>query len=284
MKPDPRFIGQGLEFWAYVRALSQHLGYTKKTKKADKEPPSIAAHTLSELKTALQALGFSSIQLETPDGQASMFGQKLEAYFAYRAAACNRTIQNNLMNLEEAEHIFNRLKNDLNPMCPLPVNKQSDEKKIYAYFTGIINMILEQHIGSDKIDYEPQKLVTITRNNAPLRTFSRRVDGCFPGTTDPKAIWEIKEYYHTTSFGSRIADGVYETMLDGLERHELQQNHGIQIHHTLFIDARYTWWDKGKSYLCRLVDLLHMGYLSELIVGREVLERLPEIVQDWKRL
>ncbi len=29
------------------------------------------------------------------------------------------------------------------------------------------------------------------------------------------AVWEIKEYYDSITFGSRIADGVYETMLDG---------------------------------------------------------------------
>ena len=32
------------------------------------------------------------------------------------------------------------------------------------------------------------------------------------------ALWEIKEYYYTTTFGSRVADGVYETLLDGLEQ------------------------------------------------------------------
>ena len=37
------------------------------------------------------------------------------------------------------------------------------------------------------------------------------------------ARWEIKEYYGTTTLGSRVADGVYETMLDGLELRELQR-------------------------------------------------------------
>ena len=38
---------------------------------------------------------------------------------------------------------------------------------------------------------------------------------------DPLAVWEIKEYYYTTTFGSRVADGVYETLLDGMELREL---------------------------------------------------------------
>ncbi len=39
----------------------------------------------------------------------------------------------------------------------------------------------------------------------------------------------------------------------------------------------------GRSYLCSLIDMLHMGYVDEVIVGREVLTRIPEIAQKWKR-
>ena len=48
----------------------------------------------------------------------------------------------------------------------------------------------------------------------PLRTLARRVDGAFPSAVNPVAVWEIKEDYHTTTFGSRVADGVYETQID----------------------------------------------------------------------
>lgn len=54
-------------------------------------------------------------------------------------------------------------------------------------------------------------------NGLPVRTLARRVDGAFPSVINPVAIWEVKEYYHTTTFGSRVADGVYETLLDGME-------------------------------------------------------------------
>ena len=47
------------------------------------------------------------------------------------------------------------------------------------------------------------------------------------------------------------------------------------------LDARYTWWDCGRSYLCRIVDMLHMGYVDEVLVGRQVIERLPQIVPLW---
>jgi len=86
---------------------------------------------------------------------------------------------------------------------------------------------------------------------------------------------------YTTTFGSRVADGVYETLLDGLELEELRKEEGINVLHYLFVDDRFTWWNCGKSYLCRLVDILNMGYIDELIVGREVVERVPDLVKTW---
>ena len=114
-----------------------------------------------------------------------------------------------------------------------------------------------------------------------MRTFARRVDGAFPGSVNPIAIWEIKEYYYTTTFGSRVADGIYETLLDGLEIEELREHEEIDIKHYLFVDAHDTWWTQGKSYLCRIIDMLHMGYIDEALFGYEVVERLPAIVVEW---
>lgn len=94
----------------------------------------------------------------------------------------------------------------------------------------------------------------------------------------------MKEYYYTTTFGSRIADGVYETLLDGMEIEELQEHEGINVRHYLMIDSHTTWWKSGRSYLCRLVDMLHMGYVDEVLFGYEVVERLPQIVAEWVSL
>ena len=107
------------------------------------------------------------------------------------------------------------------------------------------------------------------------------MDGAFPSVVNPIAVWEIKEYYYTTTFGSRVADGVYETLLDGMEIEELATAEGIDILHYLMIDAHYTWWECGKSYLCRIVDMLHMGYVDEVLVGREIFSRLPSLVNSW---
>lgn len=47
------------------------------------------------------------------------------------------------------------------------------------------------------------------------------------------------------------------------------------------VDDYNTWWNMGKSYLCRIVDMLHMGLLSEALFGREVIDRIPVIVAEW---
>jgi len=133
-------------------------------------------------------------------------------------------------------------------------------------------------------------LTTVTRNKEPFRTLARRIDGAFPGPVDPIEVWEVKEYYYTTTFGSRVADGVYETLLDGMELEELvaarkalavKPNWPAPIQHLLMVDAHYTWWVKGRSYLCRIIDMLHMGYVDEVLFGAEVAVRLPAIARSW---
>lgn len=185
------------------------------------------------------------------------------------------------MDVNRAKRKYLALKKKLKPNCPLPKNKQKDDKNGPAYFTCIINMLIEANLNGMPCDYDLRVLTTVTRNNAPLRTLARRVDSAFPGAINPIVIWEIKEYYYTKTFGSRVADGVYETLLDGMELEELADHEGIDVKHLLMVDAHYTWWECGKSYLCRIIDMLHMGYVDEVLFGSEVLERIPTIVQEW---
>jgi len=69
-----------------------------------------------------------------------------------------------------------------------------------------------------------------------------------------------------------------------MELEELSEHEGIDIKHYLILDARYTWWDCGRSYLCRIIDMLHMGYVDEVLFGREVMERLPALVAEWVQI
>lgn len=275
MKPDKTFLNQPKHFWANVRTISQHVGYTARGTKQIRIP------TLLEMKASLKAIGLSSTHILNEDDQPTEFGNLLHAYFVHRANVLNTFVEKYLMDIGEVSEMFNRLSTELCPTCPIPMNKQKGEKYAPAYFTAIINMLIEANAEGLPCDYDPQELTTFTFNNAPLRTLARRVDGAFTTTVNPIAVWEIKEYYYTTSFGSRVADGVYETLLDGMELEELWEHERINVKHYLMVDAHYTWWHKGRSYLCRIIDMLHMGYVDEVLFGSEVEKRLPDIVKEW---
>jgi len=275
MKPDQRFLNQPKSFWAHVRTISEAVGYT------DRANSEIKVAKSTEIQTALKRLELDSTRVINVNGEFTELGETLSTYFKYRAQILNTFVEPHLMNDRQAKKEFTELRQKLSPRCPIPMNKQTGNKKAPAYFTGIINMLIEANAEGLQCDYDPKRLTTVTSNGVPIRTLARRVDGAFPSTVNPIAVWEIKEYYYTTTFGSRVADGVYETLLDGMELEELREHEGIDVKHYLMIDAHYTWWDCGRSYLCRIFDMLHMGYVDEVLFGKEVLERLPEIVKEW---
>lgn len=278
MKADARFLTQPKEFWANVRTISQEVGYTERGADAIKIP------SLESVREEFTRLGLSTAHIADSDNALTEFGQCLFDYFTFRATILNGTIRHHFMNKDTAHVEFKRLKKKLKPKCKLPMNKQKADKKNYAFLTCIVNMLIEANVGSASCDYDPRSLTTITHNAMPLRTLARRVDGAFPSVINPIAIWEIKEYYYTTTFGSRVADGVYETLLDGMELEELEAAAQRKIQHILFIDDYFTWWECGRSYLCRMVDMLHMGYVDEIVFGREVLTRLPELAMEWNAI
>jgi hypothetical protein len=265
------------EFWANVRTISQELGYTKR-RSGEVQVPAFAA-----IHQRYAELGLTTAHLATQQDKLTTLGEDLMAYFEFRAAVLNGQVQRFLMTKDAAQAEFEALRTRLDPKCPLPWNKQKGEKKNYAFLTCMVNMLVESSIGDASCDYDPRSLTTITHDLLPVRTLSRRVDGAFPSVVNPIAIWEVKEYYHTTTFGSRVADGVYETLLDGMELAELETAAKRKVEHLLVIDDHFTWWKCGRSYLCRIVDMLHMGYVDEVIFGREVLTRLPVLATAWRR-
>lgn len=278
MKPDPRFLNQPKNFWANVRSISQHVGYTSRG------TGQILVPDLPTIVKALRELGLDAAHVAEESGNPTKFGDSLRAYFAHRADVLSKSVEPRLMNAEQAAKAFARVKKQTQSKLPIPMNKQKGDKKKPAYLTAMVNMLIDANIGGLPCDYDPRELTTFTRMGAPLRTLARRIDGAFPSAVNPIAVWEIKEYYYTTTFGSRVADGVYETLLDGMELEELRQSERVDCKHYLTIDAHYTWWDCGRSYLCRIVDMLHMGYVDEVLVGTEVLDRLPGLAKEWAAL
>jgi hypothetical protein len=276
MRADRRFLGQGKAFWANVRTISQELGYTAR------KTGQVRVYSVAEMAAAMTGAGLGVTHLTGPKGTTEL-GATLKSYFEYRADVLNTYVEPRLMDVDAAKALFDELRDRLDPHCPIPMNKQKGEKAGPNLLTGIVNMLVEAGTGGLPVEYDPRELTTFTKDGAPLRTLARRVDGCFPSPVNPIAVWEIKEYYYTTTFGSRVADGVYETLLDGLELEELREHERIHAEHVLIADSHYTWWECGRSYLCRMIDMLNMGYVEEILFGREVVERLPDMVADWVR-
>jgi len=277
MKPNKKFNNKHKSFWAAVRTISQSVGYTVRGEGQIKIP------TFEEIADSFKSLNLEDKAIIDDSGDISEVAKELMDYFSYRADVLNNFVEPRLMDKERAEEVFQKLYDEYKPKCPMPLNKQKGDKKSVAYLTSIINMIIERNISEHDFtcDYDPRELTTITTNGFPTRTLARRVDGAFPGPVNPIAVWEIKEYYYTTTFGSRVADGVYETLLDGMELEELHEHEGVKVLHYLMIDAHYTWWDCGRSYLCRIIDMLNMGYVDEVLFGYEIVEELPTIVKQW---
>jgi hypothetical protein len=275
MKPINKFLSKPKSFWASVRTLSQHIGYGK--------GDCIIVPTINQMSKAFEELGLDSKNIFL-HGHPTPLAMELNEYFTARAEKLIQVAKPNLMSAEQAKNEFDTYFSKLKPSCPIPFNKQKGEKKAEAYLTALVNMMIEAHAQGMNCNFDPRELTTITKGGVPVRTLARRVDGAFPSTINPVAVWEIKEYYYTTTFGSRVADGVYETLLDGMELEELREHENIDVKHYLMVDAYYTWWKCGKAYLCRMFDMLHMSYVDEILFGREVISEMPRIVAEWVEL
>ena len=275
MRPIDRFLRKPKSFWAAVRSLSQVVGYST--------GDNVIVPGIEQMAEAFSRLGLDARHV-TDAGRPTRLAEELLDYFAERSRVLVEEVKPKLMDATEARTLFEALRDEYRPTCPIPMNKQKGDKRAEAYLTALVNMMIEQYACGYPCDYDPRQLTAITSDDAPLRTFARRIDGAFPSAVNPIAIWEIKEYYYTTTFGSRVADGVYETLLDGMEIEELREHEGVDVKHYLMVDAYETWWNLGKAYLCRMFDMLHMGYADEILFGREVVEEMPRIVAEWVNL
>ena len=277
MRANPIYRTDDLEFWSVVKFLGQKVGYSNLGL--------FVVPTPAQIVTAFQDAGLSSARLVTPPNTLTPEGQHVVNYFTERANMLNNQCAPNLMNAAQAKALFTAQFAQINPPSAiLKMNKQTGAKKDFSFLTCLINMHVWANLQGTNVNLDPYELTSFTQNSFPARTLSRRVDGCYPSTVNPKAVWEVKEYYYTTTFGSRIADGVYETLLDGYELLEVRNSLGRDVRHILFIDAVETWWDKGKSYLCRMVDMLHMGAVNEIVIGREVVTRVPALMAQWRAM
>lgn len=275
MKPDLLFKKQTHEFWAIVKYASEQAGYTSRKTRAT--PSVLRTLTTAQIKETLneRSIDPRSITAETYE--------LVAAYIAYRAKVLTEEVEPALMNREEARQCFEEVKARINPKISATMNRQKGEKRHEAYLSSMVAMFAEEAFGQNGFVNDAQKLAILTEGNALKGIFSRRFDGVIPSTRDPFAMWEVKEYYGTTSFGSRVADGVYETLLDGYEINAFENEYGRRIAHYLFVDDKFTWWSMGKSYLCRMIDMLHTGHVDEVFFGRQVVSQWPAALAELKK-
>lgn len=277
MQAFSEFRDMSPEFWALVKFVSQELGYTNRITK------SVRTFSEQEIKGVLDYFDLVA--------DARMI-RNVSDYSIARADVINTHIQRMLMDAQDVQEIFHDLMDvryRYGLKCDIPMNKQSGDKKQPAYFTAIVNILAERTIRevagvTDCIGFDDNPLslsCIIDENRHIVGASSRRFDGAYPDVFNPKIVWEIKEYYYSKSFGSRVADGVYETQLDGFEFKDLYDRTQHHVHHVFFVDGYTNWWEKGKSYLCRIVDILNAGFVDEVIVGREVVSRWPEVLSDY---
>lgn len=276
MQAFSEFIHKDASFWAFIKFISEVLGYTVQRQGIAK------AYTVEELQSLCHEYNINT------DFQTI---QDAAMYSEMRAELLNNFVRPSLMTVETARAEFKKLfpiyeREHL--YSTLPMNKQKGAMKQVNYFTAIINILTELTVreitgncAETGFDCDPHGLTFIWDESSNIiGASSRRFDGAFPSINSPLIVWEIKEYYYATTFGSRVADGVYETQLDGFEFKELYDRTGRKVFHVLFVDAYRTWWEQGKPYLCRLIDALNMGLVDEVIVGREVLTRWPDLLHE----
>lgn len=274
MQAFPEFRSMSPAFWAAVKFISEGLGYSARGQNL--------ACTYS--MDAIQDLMARNGILVEGDLLAAA-----KAYLDRRTDLLNRCVRASLMTVQEAQAAYE----NLYPLwrsggfrCKLPLNKQKGDKRQVAFFTAIINILTEDTLrrspaarGPLDFDDDPRGMVYVfDGENRLVGASSRRFDGAFPSIRNPKMVWEIKEYYYSSTFGSRVADGVYETQLDGYEFREIAPYAARPVTHVFFLDGYSTWWEDGKSYLCRIIDILNAGLVDEVIVGREVFQRWPELL------
>lgn len=298
MKADPRFLVQGTEFWAYVRVVTRILDA------ADRKTGAIKYYSMADIFHALE-LNDYPVGVLGSIGRPSSFAVSLFEYFQYRADVLNQKVEKVLMDAEEAADTFASLKASIGVGDGVPVytrrkgadvhsaqkfvvhgvevvvamNKQKNDMRNLQYFTGMIDLVVADTLRRP-FDYDPHGLATFYDSHKLYGAFARRMDGAYPSIRNAKALWEIKEYYYTTTFGSKISDAVYITQLDGYEKGDLARVADVPEVY-LMVDSHRTWWGSGKAYLCRLIDILNMGKIDGVLFGKEVLTELPGIAAKW---
>lgn len=274
MLPETEFQTKGREFWSYVRLVSEQAGYQPTGDGVAKE------YDTGDLQdTVAEAEINPDPLLSGLSGTATALGEDVLRYLNYRSGQVE-TALGRIRTKQEATSQFEEYRGDFE-MDTEQLNKQGGDEPLV--FANSVNLVLERETGID-FDPNPRTLPTVLDSERQLQaTLPKWPDGAFPTARNPRAIWEVKEFYSSTTFGSRIADAIYEVMLFGEELDTLHTETDSDVQLYLMTDG-YEAWQSGISYICRIIDILNMGYIDAAVFGEEVFTQWPDIVADWEEL
>ena len=285
MLPNKKFANEDPRFWATVKIVSETAGYSERVKKINgvMTDPSMKRYTMADILECHEKICISKgYCFDVNDVPLETANRVLE-YLNYRNELIELEVKPNLMDRAQSKIEFEKMLTRFpDSKIKVQMNKQKGIKKHPSFLVNMVNFIAGNCFGFENFNNDPKNLCTVSDAEGLLKVLCRRMDGAYPTIHIPKIIWEVKEYYGTTTFGSRIADGIYETQLVGEELQQLQKEHGIKIQHVLFVDDYFTWWSCGRSYLCRLIDLLNSGHVDAIFFGREVVSEWETFIEQVK--
>jgi hypothetical protein len=186
MRADPRYLSRPARFWAHAKYISEKVGYSDRNKQL----------RLYEPFQAVAALRDRNLP---PDN--ALLADVLE-YLNWRAETLNNHVAPLFMNRDQAAAAFEAVKRKVRPTRAHSMNKQKGDKRHPSYLANIVGMIAESVVGPGGFVDDARRLAILTWDGNLEEIFSRRFDGALPSTENPIALWEIKEYYGTTTFGS----------------------------------------------------------------------------------
>ena len=224
------------------KLISPILGYSQRAKKGT--PGGLKRYDSADIAAALTKRNLDPFAAEEHI-------TLLEEYSNARADLLEQIVEPNLMDRDQAAELFETIRARDDPP-ELLLSHERAEGRSEALRLPLVHREHADLRGADG-DVRPRNVQPKSSRSAepsPATAFRcgtlfRWMDGAYPDVNRPHAAWEVKEYYGTTSFGSRVADGVYESALDGYELNDLRDV-GVEVEHYLFLDDRKTWWKDGQ--------------------------------------
>lgn len=99
MKANPLYLGQGPEFWAYVRLITRGLDAS------DRKTHAIKHYSMDDIFGVVLSGGYPSAALGTREWP-SQLAVDLFNYFDYRSNILNGEVERSLMDVDEAAQSF----------------------------------------------------------------------------------------------------------------------------------------------------------------------------------